>query len=390
MMSEIIDNQQFRQKKLKELITELQNGANIDEVKAEFKLHFQYVTGAEIADMERNLVDEGTKIEEIQQLCDIHASIFKGSVIEMHEDILTVNPLTEFQNENEEMRKFIEEEILPNKDHKPTDIEMAKKHLGSKLEKLATIEEHYSKKENILFPFLERAGIATPPKVMWGVDNNIRAAIRKTRELIASDSSTINQFKDQFFATSESVLEMIDKENDILFPMLRDVLREEDWKQVARTLQEEAGTVYLAEDQLGEVLEATARSVQLSVGSLTFPEVDAILNTLPLDITFVGADNIVKYVSQGTDRIFARPKTVIGRAISNCHPPQSVHIVEKIVEDLRSGKKDHEDFWIQMGQKFVYIRYFAVRRNREFLGVIEVTQDIKPIQALSGEKRLAD
>ena len=112
-------------------------------------------------------------------------------------------------------------------------------------------------------------------------------------------------------------------------------------------------------------------------------------NTLPLDITFVDKDGLVKYFSQGKERIFPRTKAVIGREVKNCHPPASVHIVEKIVEDLKTGKKDNEDFWIKMGDKYVFIRYFAVRDEKgEFLGVMEVTQNIKPIQEISGEKRL--
>jgi len=118
-------------------------------------------------------------------------------------------------------------------------------------------------------------------------------------------------------------------------------------------------------------------------------EINAILNTLPLDITFIDKDDAVKYFSQGKERIFARPKTIIGRLVQNCHPPASAHIVEKIVEDFREGRKDHEDFWIKMGPKFVYIRYYAVRNEKgEFLGTLEVTQDIKPIKDIIGEKRL--
>ena len=117
----------------------------------------------------------------------------------------------------------------------------------------------------------------------------------------------------------------------------------------------------------------------------------SVLNTLPFDITFVGKDDTVRYFSENAERIFPRTRTVIGRKVSNCHPPASVHIVEQLVEDLRSGKKDHEDFWIAMGGKFVLIRYFAVRSGSgEYLGVLEVTQDIKPIQSIHGEKRLVE
>jgi PAS domain S-box-containing protein len=118
---------------------------------------------------------------------------------------------------------------------------------------------------------------------------------------------------------------------------------------------------------------------------------EAMLNTLPVDITFVDKDNIVKYFSHGAERIFPRTKSVIGRSVENCHPPASVHVVEKVVEDLRSGKKDHEDFWIKMGEKYVLIRYFAVRgADGEYLGTLEFSQNIKPLQEITGEKRLLD
>lgn len=126
-------------------------------------------------------------------------------------------------------------------------------------------------------------------------------------------------------------------------------------------------------------------------GSFTVEELRCMLNTLPIDITFVDKEGIVRYFSQGAERIFARTKTVIGREVTNCHPPASVHIVEQIVQDLVQGKKSHEDFWIKMGGVYAYIRYFAVRDERgEFLGVVEVTQNIQPIQEIHGEKRLAD
>jgi DUF438 domain-containing protein len=128
---------------------------------------------------------------------------------------------------------------------------------------------------------------------------------------------------------------------------------------------------------------------RFDTGILSGAEMEAMLDTLPVDITFVDKDGAVKYFTQGKDRIFPRTKAIIGRQVQNCHPPASVHIVEKIVEDLKSGIKDYEDFWIRMGDRYVMIRYFAVRdKNGNFLGTLEFTQDIAPIQAITGEKRL--
>ena len=129
--------------------------------------------------------------------------------------------------------------------------------------------------------------------------------------------------------------------------------------------------------------------VKFDAGSMTPEEINALLNTVPIDMTFVDKNDKVKYFTQGKERIFVRPKTIIGRDVALCHPPASVNVVEKIVNSFKSGEKDHEDFWIQLGDKFVLIRYFAVRNEKgEYLGTLEVTQDIKPLQELEGEKRL--
>jgi DUF438 domain-containing protein len=179
--------------------------------------------------------------------------------------------------------------------------------------------------------------------------------------------------------------------------MLLDVMTQDEWKKVA----EDSGEIghilrwvpeWKPENEAKEEIKeemSEPGSIILPTGVLKVNELVNMLNTLPLDITFVGKDDTVKYFSQSSERIFPRTKTIIGRNVSNCHPPASVHIVEGIVEDLKAGKKEHEDFWIKMGDKYVYIRYFAVRDEKgEYMGVLEVTQNIKPIQEISGEKRL--
>jgi len=192
---------------------------------------------------------------------------------------------------------------------------------------------------------------------------------------------------------------MIFKEENILIPMLIDTLSAEEWSNIAQESGDlgycmiETPPVWRAKGAPAEQAAAPAApvngAVQLPTGFLSVPELSRLLDTLPIDITFVGADDTVRYFSQGSERVFPRTKAIIGRNVKNCHPPASVHIVEGIIEDFKNGKKDHEDFWIKLGDKFVYIRYFAVRDEAgKYLGVLEVTQDIKPIQAIEGEKRL--
>ncbi len=131
------------------------------------------------------------------------------------------------------------------------------------------------------------------------------------------------------------------------------------------------------------------QAIRFPTGVLKPQEINLILNHLPVDITYIDKDDIVKYFSGSPERVFARPKTIIGRNVQNCHPPASVHVVEKLVDDFKQGRKNSESFWINMKDKYVYIRYFAVRdENGTYMGTMEVTQDIRPLQAIEGEKRL--
>jgi len=127
----------------------------------------------------------------------------------------------------------------------------------------------------------------------------------------------------------------------------------------------------------------------LPSGSFTKTELQAILNILPVDMTFVDKNEKVRYFSQGKERIFQRSRAILNRDVKLCHPPSSVHIVEQIQEDFRTGKEDHAPFWIQMKEKFIYIEYYALRdENGNFLGTLEVSQDLTERRALKGEQRI--
>jgi DUF438 domain-containing protein len=250
---------------------------------------------------------------------------------------------------------------------------------------------------------MEKYGITTPPKVMWGVDDEIREAVKKVIALLKSnpaDKAKVYELADEALT---KVSDMIFKEESILFPLVLETLTEDEWYHIYNESKDFGYTLVKpkakwkpvrvdVEEKALESGEEPSNDgyIEFDAGIMTPEEVNAVLNTLPLDMTFVDKDGHVKYFSMGKERIFSRPKTVLGREVQNCHPPASVHVVEKIVEDLKSGKKDHEDFWIRMGPRYVFIRYFAVRNAKgEYLGVLEVTQDIKPIQEITGEKRLA-
>jgi PAS domain S-box-containing protein len=269
---------------------------------------------------------------------------------------------------------------------------------------LGDLDKHYSRKENLLFPYLEKYGITAPPQVMWGVDDEIREEIKACKKAVSEEKEARSKIAEMLEKLIVRIEEMIYKEEHILFPMCMDTLTEDEWL----TIEEESAEIGYCitepagkwkplrvnvedkeEEKIGE--EEDKGYIKFDTGILKVNEISAIFNSLPFDITFVDKDGIVKYFSNSSERIFARTKAVIGRTVENCHPPASVHVVEQVVENLRSGKKDYEDFWIKMGPKYVLIRYFAVRDEKgEFLGTLEVTQNIQPIQEIRGEKRLLD
>lgn len=400
-MSESINNREYRQNVIKQVISKLHEGKTVDEVKQEFEAAFSGVSATEISEAEAALIAEGLPVAEIQRLCDVHAAVFKGTIEEIHQPSdqtqIPGHPANTLIRENRAIERILEKQIKPFLEGKNENQDLLS--LKEGLDSLSRIDLHYSKKENLFFPYMEQYGITAPPKVMWGVDDEIRDMLKAVRHVIIEKTQdfSMEEAKDKMNALVEKIQEMIFKEENILLPMLLETLTQDEWKKIA----EESGEIgFLVEkvplwNPVAEY-QAEIKEEKKEAGVITLPtgvfrteELIQLLNTLPFDITFVDKDDVVKYFSQSSERVFPRTKAVIGRNVSNCHPPASVHIVEQIVADFKSGKKDHEDFWIKMGDKYILIRYYAVRSEEgQYLGVLEVTQDIKPIQEITGEKRL--
>jgi len=413
-MSEFINNREYRQETLKALIKRLHQGETVEEVKADFEKLTTGISAIEITEMEQALVNEDMPVEEIQRLCDVHASVFKGSIEAIHEedgflvsDFDEGHPIHTLKKENRLIEDLIENNVLRYlSDYTEYPSKNREANIVDAMDKLATIDKHYSRKENLLFPYMERYGITAPPQVMWGVDDEIRGKIKVVQSLLKNEKPELALINNRTREVVEQVKEMIFKEEEIMIPMVLETFTREDWIEIEKASAEIGYTLLHAikrwipkaseftsqPKETNNVEDYTSKDIiKFDAGALTPEEINSILNTLPLDMTFVGADDRVKYFTQGKERIFDRPLTIIGREVKNCHPPKSVHIVEQIVEDLKNGVKDHEDFWIRMGDMFVYIRYFAVRNKAgEFLGTLEITQNIKPITELEGEKRLRD
>lgn len=398
-MSELINNKEKRKVVIKNILKELHEGKSVDKVKAQFEETFSGVTASEISDAEQALMLEGIATSEIQNLCDVHASIFEGSIEQIHnqEDITKIagHPAFVLIEENKIINQIMNNEITPllnpNK--------LIKDDLLTGLQTLSKLELHYLKKENIIFPILERHDITAPPQVMWGVHDEIRAQLKEAKSLASSKFENGEELINKTNALVNKINEMIFKEENILLPMLQETFSQNEWIEIAKSSYEIgfllenvpkfSPNIQVEEQNHDTTTPQLNGEINLPSGNFTIEELTAFLNTLPFDITFVDKNDQVRYFTEGSERIFPRPRSVIGRNVSNCHPPQSVHIVQKIVEDFKNGVKDHEDFWIKMKDNFVLIRYFAVRnQNKEYLGVVEVTQNIKPIQEITGEKRL--
>jgi len=389
-MSGEINNREYRKGRLEDIIKKLHAGHTVDQVRGEFQEVFGQVSAEEISHAEQSLINEGMPVEEVQRLCDVHASIFEGSIEDIHSSLpleVPGHPAHTLKATNRALRKLLAEmrALLPLSD------EVSRIALRQKTQRLLGIDSHYKIKENLFFPYMEKYGVTAPPKVMWGVDDEIRAELKSAAAQLAKGETG------ELEKALTRVEDMAFKEDNILLPILVENLHEDEWKQIAQDAHEfgffllGAPPAFPLSGRAPSPVNAAAPGdgVTLPTGSFTAVELAAVLNTLPLDMTFVDKDNKVRFFSQGKERAFPRTVSVLGRDVSNCHPPASVHIVEKNVEDLRAGRKDNEDFWIQLGEQLVHIRYFAVRGKKgEYLGVLETTQNIAPLKLIEGEKRL--
>jgi len=266
---------------------------------------------------------------------------------------------------------------------------------------LLDVEKHYLRKENLLFPFLEKHDITGPSTVMWGKHDETRELLKAAMEALESvQQITAGEAKSVIGLVLkpavDSIEEMILKEEQILFPMALDALSEEEWLEIYRQ-SPEIGYCLVAPEERWEAavergesgISAEEGRIQLPSGSFTPRELNAILNTIPFDLTFVDRDDTVRYFTEGRERIFARNRAILGRKVQRCHPPSSVHIVEKILNDFRTGKENRAAFWINLNGRFIHIEYFALRdEDGEYLGTLEVSQDLTEKRQLQGEQRL--
>lgn len=404
-MSELIANRKHRQELLKGIIRDIHAGADVEDVKERFAELLEQVGPGEIGEIEQALINEGMPVEEIQRLCDVHVAVFRESLDKQLAQALTqeqaADPLQDLKDSNrriaalvEEIRELVET-IAKAEDHSELQAQIAE--WAQKHQELLEVDKHYSKKENILFPYLERYGISGPPTVMWGKHDEVRAALKEVSKVIAkaekepSAPQLVAEIGSIVLPALNDVAEMIYKEESILFPMCLETFTQDEWREIAAGFQDPLAAVYKSRDEEGEKRQVQSGAIELEVGALTPEQINLVFSHLPVDITYVDEKDEVAFFSLGPERIFDRPRAAIGRKVQFCHPPSSMHVVEQILQDFKSGRRDVAEFWIRMKDMLVHIRYFAVRDSAgKYRGVLEVSQNIAEIQKITGEKRIYD
>jgi DUF438 domain-containing protein len=407
-MSELINNSRYRKEKLKELILKLHEGASPEKVREELVNTLKHIPYGEVVEVEQELIAEGLPESEVLKLCDVHGEVLEGHVDQSGaKEIPEGHPVDVFVHENLELKKVTARarELFASLPKVPEgNFNNFRNVLLSTFNDLMDVDKHYQRKEYLLFPFLEKNEITGPPKVMWGKHDEIREQLKGCIALLKEEDLSKTDLSESlellYYPTLKALDDMVQKEEEILFPMSMDVLTEEDWWNIHQQTLEFGFTLYDPQvdwqpegfersEQTGTVTGNSDGSVQLPSGSFTSKEIMAILNTIPVDMTFVDKHDKVKYFTQGGHRIFARSRSIINRDVRLCHPPGSVDIVEKILEDFKSGRESHAPFWIQMQGKFILIEYYALRDEKgDYLGTLEVSQDLTHARSLEGERRI--
>jgi len=430
-----------RKKRIVEILSMLHEEGTFEEAKRLFNEEFDGVDVTEITSAEKSLIQGGLKAEEIQKLCNIHASVFKGSINDIHKSDEAYgqpgHPIHTLKLENQVLQSLITDEIDDLMGKIKKGDWQKKERLVAAIQDLKQIDKHYARKETLIFSYMEKYGITAPPQVMWGVDDKIREQIKELLAYVENPKAAFNPLLEKWEAVKHEIEEMIFKEEEIMAPMTLDVFSLKDWENIAEDSYD-IGFAYIPEppvwvagpndyakekerapqrqaaiQQAKETTEEIAKglnesetseeemydwqnidsenTVVLPTGILQLDQLLAIFEVLPVDLTFVDHNDRVRFFSEGKQRVFPRTKSVIGREVVNCHPPKSMHMVEKILEDFHAGSSDTADFWIDINERKIYIRYFALKNHEEqYLGCLEVTQDITDIQKISGQNRLLE
>ena len=387
-----------RVEQLKSFLKRLGTGEELGAVREDFVSQFAHVEASEIMKAEQGLMREGTPLAEVQQLCDLHSALFHGSTIheQMDAEHAKVEAVLEAQEKSQSVVTLVETVGHPlnrlTEENKALDalIEATKVKVASKTATVDDVNEvrqvsiHYAKKGDLLYPHLKVAyDISGPSLVMWTVDGDIRDGFGR----LARAESIDDAWYEEFDGLLTRAQEMIYKEQNILFPICAENFSTEEWYQIYKDTEqyeEIFGVERVAWAEAESALAAKAaltsgdsNTVALIGGSLTLEQLDAMLNTMPMEITFVDHVDINRYFNDG-EKVFKRPTTAIGRDVFSCHPPKVEPIVRGIIESFRNGERDNVAVWLEKVGRPFYVNYMAVRdQNNNYLGTLELVQDMQ-------------
>ncbi len=397
---------------LKGYLHRLDAGEDIDVVREDFVKNFKDVEASEIMRAEQELIREGESIDKVQKLCDVHSALFHGAtreerianaekevsasvkrnqflaaakaqeadaVAQAKENISKCgrlvntegHPLQTFSRENEALEMLIAE--INDQIGKGEDV-------SSTLSKIREVAIHYAKKGDLLYPHLKvKYDIIGPSQVMWTLDDEIRNELSSLMQQQNQNEEWIMRVK----AVVQRAEEMIYKEQNILYPVCAANFTNEEWMRIYHDSKGYApclgveGNEWPAAEELSEQLPEHQGEVVMPGGHLTVPQLTALLNTIPMEITFVDEDNINRFFNEG-DKVFHRPRMALDREVFSCHPPKIEPMVRTIINDFRTGKRDKVSVWMEKNGRTMLVNYMAVRdKEGHYVGTAEFVQDME-------------
>lgn len=388
-----------RVEQLKGYLKRLGKGEELSEVRSDFASQFAHVDASEIMKAEQGLMKDGVPLEEVQQLCDLHSALFHGSTIheQMEAEHAKVEAALESQDKSGSLATLLATPghplALMTEENKALDALLRetkeKVAAGSVSDQdLAAVRQlstHYEKKGDLLYPNLKvKYDISGPSMVMWTVDDDIRDQLGKLAKRKDHDKAWLEDLDGVLTRAQE----MIYKEQNILFPICSENFSQEDWYAIYEDSKAYESIFGLPAPYWPEADKALAVSpsskldgskadIVLGGGQFTVAQLEAMLNTMPMEVTFVDADDTNRYFNEGEEKIFKRPLTALGRKVFDCHPPKIQPIVQNIVDALRKGERDNVSVWMEKRNRPVYVSYIAVRdKDKNYIGVLELVQDM--------------
>jgi PAS domain S-box-containing protein len=389
---------------LRDLIRKADAGEDYAEIRAYFQKHLGPVNPVEVDYYKDEWMKEGISEESFEALKKISLEIFRQSIQNQKPIAPKGHPLYTLMAEHALIMEYANEleslvASISSGEREPRSefLERIRQLIGF----LVETETHYLREENALFPLIEKHGLTGPTAAMWSEHQDIHTIEKEIFELNSQSDSDLIKSLGKLSEPTNNLVNLLashfDKENNILFPASLRLLKEVEWDAVAQDFDDIGYSSYAIRPTRGgatleeEQASVLTNEVVFGSGRLPVNILEAIFNHLPVDLTFVDAHDRVQFFSESPDRIFVRSRAVIGRSVQLCHPKKSLHVVEKILQDFREGTRNSAEFWIDVKGKKIHIRYFAVRDSiGEYLGCLEVSQDITEILKITGEKRLLD